>query len=170
MIFSASEDGTVRTWRAGANTSSRSGKGKARKKTGAVAYAEVASMAVGGGGKSASHATSLCPNPDGSIIAAAAADGTMGLWDTATAEQLVAYAADGSSCAAGARAAAKGKAKNGAKGVVCFQPDGVLLVHGRGKEARLWDVRAAAPLATLDALTGNVQCMSFSENGGFWWD
>ena len=107
-------------------------------------------MSVGGG--SGAKATSLCPNPDGSIVAAAAADGTMGLWDTNTAEQIVAYAADGTSCSAGPREATKGKAQNGAKGVVAFQPDGMLLVHGRGKDARLWDVRQAAPVGVLDGL------------------
>ena len=53
----------------------------------------------------------------------------------------------------------------GAYTCAAFHPDGLILATGMGSVVRVWEVKSQANAATFDGHTGDVTCLSFSENG-----
>jgi WD40 repeat protein len=93
-------------------------------------------------------------DPAGGLLAAAYADGTIGLWDAATGAPV------------GRRL--RGEAGTGAVLSVAFNPTGTMLVSGGLDGAvRLWDMRSRTELGSpLGGNFGAVYAVAFSPDGG----
>ncbi|WVQ97432.1 hypothetical protein IAU59_004545 [Kwoniella sp. CBS 9459] len=97
----------------------------------------------------------LAVHPSGSYVAAGSADSTWSLYDIASAQEVVKYAA------------LPGVEGSFAYTSFAVHPDGVL--HGGGTKdgsVRVWDARQSSSLAaTLSSHGSDVNSLSFSENG-----
>src|SRR5205807_2107739 len=92
---------------------------------------------------------SLTVSPDGKLLASAAQDWTVRLWDGATGKEKIAL---------------KGHPE-GAQSVV-FSPDGKLLASAGGdKVVRVWDVATGKETAVLKGHTDCVFSLAFSPDG-----
>ena len=92
----------------------------------------------------------LTLHPTGDFAVSASADRSWALLDL---ERGATVLRSGSDAGAGAYTCAG------------FHPDGLLLLTGMGSVVRVWDTKSQTNVATLEGHTGDVTCLSFSENG-----
>jgi WD40 repeat protein/tRNA A-37 threonylcarbamoyl transferase component Bud32/tetratricopeptide (TPR) repeat protein len=102
---------------------------------------------AGGGHAGAVLAASFAP--DGRLLATAGDDGSVRLWDAATAEELTVL-----------------PGHKGLAFAVRFAPDGKTLASGGSDgKVRIWEARSGKELAALDACTGAVLALAYSPDG-----
>ncbi|MCY2991401.1 MAG: pentapeptide repeat-containing protein, partial [Planctomycetota bacterium] len=97
----------------------------------------------------ASPGNTLAVSPDGTLIASGHNDGSVRLWDVASAKELRAC-----------------NGHQGSVGSVAFSPDGRQLASGSSdKSVRLWDVASAKELRVCNGHQGYVGSVAFSPDG-----
>lgn len=136
MIFSASQDGTIKQWETATGTLKRT----------IHLWDDFAYEA--GEHKRDIEVWSMAFNPDGTLLAAGSLDGTLNLWSLIPGKP---------------RTVLKGHA--GSITNITFSPNGKLLASSSNKgELFVWDVNSGEELARL-TVDGQVQALSFSPDG-----
>ena len=99
-------------------------------------------------GDLATAVTALAFSADDKLLAGAAPDGSVTLWEAYAVRKRLHFDGEPGICRA-----------------ICFSRDGKLLAAARGKSLRVWDVASGKRRLLLAGFTGTVTCLAFRADG-----